>query len=89
MPSEPAKLATVSLSEGHRPRIEMTAELAKTLDRYGGTAGFIDQDPPEGFEVPAWYDALILSTDNRMVGEMPGRVTRRSGGGRSSVDPRD
>jgi hypothetical protein len=85
------QLATVALGEDHRPRIEATSALAETLGRYGGTAGFIAQDPPEGFEVPAWCDATILSTDNRMVGEvgLPDRLTRHSSGGRSSVDRRD
>jgi hypothetical protein len=64
------QLATVSLAEGVRPRIELTSELEQILERFGGTAGFTKDSPPDGFEVPPWCDAMLLSTDNRMVGEV-------------------
>lgn len=63
------QLATVALGAGHRPIIPLTAELTRTLDERGGTAGFTTDDPPPGLPVLPGYDALILSTDNAIVGE--------------------
>ncbi len=60
--------ATISFAAGHRPNIELSDDLRDTLDARGGTAGFIDDDSASGLEVPDHYDALILSTDNEMVG---------------------
>ena len=64
------QLATVALADGVHPRIELTADLEQILQRFGGTAGFINDSPAEGFEGSPWYDATVLSTDNRMVGEV-------------------
>lgn len=58
--------ATVSFASGHPPNIELNDDLRRTLDGLGGTAGFVAADPPPGLEVPDYYDALILSTDNDM-----------------------
>ena len=66
------QLATVSLGERHRPRVEMTAELQERLEPLGGTAGFMAEHPADCFDVPSWYDAVLFSTDNRMVGDVSG-----------------
>jgi hypothetical protein len=58
--------ATVSFAAGHHPNIELTDDLRRTLDGFGGTAGFVAADPPPGLEVPDHFDALILSRDNDM-----------------------
>ena len=60
--------ATISFAPGDRPNIELTDDLRAEIDARGGTAGFIDDDSASGLEVPDHYDALILSTDNEMVG---------------------
>ena len=60
--------ATISFAPGHRANIELTDDLRATLDDRGGTAGFLAGDHPRGLEVPDHFDALILSTDNEMVG---------------------
>jgi hypothetical protein len=65
------QLATVSLSPEHAPNIELTEELTATLDRFGGTAGFIRGGEPPGYTVCGPFDATILSTDNRVVGDPP------------------
>ena len=62
---------TVSFGGKRRPNIELTDELRATLDALGGTAGFIAGDEPPGLLVPDHHDALILSTDNDMVGAPP------------------
>ena len=62
---------TVAFAPGHRPYIELNDALRHTLDGFGGTAGFVRSDPPPGLEVLDHFDALILSTDNEMVGDPP------------------
>lgn len=62
------QLATVSFDDDHRPQIPMTADLEATLTSFGGTAGYTADDVPDGYPVPYGYDALVLSTDNTMVG---------------------
>lgn len=62
---------TISFNPGDRPNIELTDDLRATLNAQRGTAGFIASHPPPGLEVPDIFDALILSTDNEMVGEPP------------------
>ena len=62
---------TVSFDGVRPPNIELTDELRAALEMRGGTAGFIGSDPPPGLEAPDHFDALILSTDNEMVGEPP------------------
>lgn len=64
------QLSTVSLAEGVAPRVALTTELSQILERLGGTAGFTKDSAPDGYEVPSWYDAVLLSTDNRMVGDI-------------------
>lgn len=66
------QLASVALDPSHQPTVEVTADLARTLDALGGTAGFTAVQPPAGMTVMSGYDAHILSTDNAMVGEPPG-----------------
>jgi hypothetical protein len=63
--------STISFVAGHQPNIELTDDLRATLDARGGTAGFIAGEPPAGWDVPDYCDALILSTDNEMVGDPP------------------
>jgi hypothetical protein len=58
------QLATVSLAPDDTPIYPVTSELRAILDERGGTVGFLCDDPPAGFVVPAGWDALILSTDN-------------------------
>lgn len=65
------QLQTVSLGPGHRPATEITPDLAGVLDAVGGTAGFLKDDPPRGYWVPDWVDAVLLSTDNDVLGEPP------------------
>lgn len=65
------QLATVSLDPERRPWVPITAELRRVLGRLGGTAGFTRDDPPNGYVVPPWYDASVLSLDNEMVGPPP------------------
>ncbi len=62
---------TVSFDGVHPPNIELTGDLRAALDARGGAAGFIASDPPPGLEVPEYVDALILSTDNEMIGDPP------------------
>jgi hypothetical protein len=61
------QISTVAFADGGRPNIQLTEEWCLTLESFGGTAGFTADDPPTGLEVPAHFDALILSTDNEMV----------------------
>lgn len=61
------QLPTVALAPERRPQVEVTSELTTTLVEYGGTAGFHRSNPPPGYWVPPYYDALILSTDNEMT----------------------
>lgn len=63
------QLTTVSLAPGHPSRISLTGELKELLDAVGGTAGFTRDDAPEGFFLPAEYDAWLLSTDNAVLGD--------------------
>lgn len=60
--------ATIAFAPGHKANIELTDDLRAAVEARGGTAGFIAGDPPPGLEVPHYFDALILSTDNVMVG---------------------
>jgi hypothetical protein len=62
---------TISFAPGHQPCIELTDELRRELAARGGTSGFVAADPPPGLEVPDHCDALILSTDNEMIGHPP------------------
>jgi hypothetical protein len=61
---------TITFVPGGQPNIELTAELRSSLDAIGGTAGFVAEDPPRSLEVPDHFDALILSTDNAMTGDV-------------------
>jgi hypothetical protein len=63
--------STISFASAHAPNIELTDDLRSALDARGGTAGFLAGNPPTGLEVPDHFDALILSTDNEMVGDPP------------------
>jgi hypothetical protein len=69
---------TVSFDGVRRPNIELTDELRATLDALGGTAGFVSSDPPPRLEVPEHHDALILSTDNEMIGDPPASLPQFS-----------
>lgn len=62
---------TVSFDGVRPPNIELTDELRAALGMRGGTAGLIASDPPPGLEAPDHFDALILSTDNEMIGDPP------------------
>ena len=60
--------ATVSFAPSDRPNIELTDDLRAAIDARGGNAGFVAGGSTSGLEVPDHFDALILSTDNEMVG---------------------
>jgi hypothetical protein len=62
---------TISFNFDGRSNIQLTDDLRAALDLRGGTAGFLASDPPPGLEVPDHFDALILSTDNEMIGDPP------------------
>jgi hypothetical protein len=62
--------ATIAFAPGHKANIELTDDLRATVEARGGTAGFIAGDAPPGLEVPDYFDAMILSTDNEMVGSV-------------------
>jgi hypothetical protein len=62
---------TISFDGVRPPNIELTDDLRAALDARGGTAGFVAGEPPPGLEVPDIFDALILSTDNEMIGDPP------------------
>jgi hypothetical protein len=65
---------TVSFDGVQRPNVELIDAWRAEVDGRGGTAGFVAGDVPDGLD--HWldiYDALILSTDNEMIGEVTPR----------------
>ena len=74
-----SQTATIAFAPGHLPNLELSDDLRRTLDEFGGTAGFVHKDPPPGLDVPDHFDASILSTDNEMVGDAPEEHTSANG----------
>lgn len=52
--------------EGAKKRV-IEEHIRSALDKRGGTAGFMRDQAPEGFDVPTYADAFLLSTDNTLV----------------------